>query len=136
MKTHAKLRISAFTIIIIALLNVFSKPLHIPEPFQWVLIIGVFIPLSFVFRLTKKLKLERVAMAGSAHAPERAREDFQKKARRGLLLSMVLGSALALCSPFWMPMTGNSLGNAGDFIVGLITAAFVCTVCGLKLRRI
>lgn len=134
MTTNTKLGISVYTSSAIGLLNVFSKPLHIPEAFQWVLVIGLFIPLGFTFYFIKKLKIERQLASAEAAAPPAA--DPKQKIRRNLILMMVLGSAAGLCSPLWMPLTRTTLGVRGDSICGIITAAIVCTIFGLRLRKL
>ena len=118
------------------LLNVFYKPLHIPELFKWVLIIGVFIPLGLTFYFIKKQKQERQGIPVIAGAEACPTTDSPKKIKRRLVLLMLLGCLVGLCSPLWLPLTGNTLGIRGDFIVGLITATFTCIIFGLKLRKI
>ena len=59
MTTRVKLYIACYTACAMMLLNIFSKPLHIPDLLQWVLIIGVFIPLGWMFYLIKKQKQEK-----------------------------------------------------------------------------
>jgi hypothetical protein len=123
------------------LLNVFSKPLHIPEPFQWGLIIGVFIPIGLTFYLIKVQKREKTAASGTVETvsnpaiinPE---TEQKKKTKRNLLIGMVLGCLVGLGAPLWLPLTGTTLGTKGDFVVGLITVAICCTIFGLRLRKL
>jgi hypothetical protein len=136
MTTQTKLAVAGFTACAMMLLNVFSKPLHIPEAFQWVLVIGVFIPLGLVFYFIKRQKFEKLKQAASGEAAVGSAADERQIIRRRLLLIMVVGSAAGLCSPLWMPFTGTTLGTRGDFICGVITAAIVCTIVGLRLRKI
>ena len=114
------------------LLNVFSKPLGIPEVFQWVLIIGVFIPLGLTFYFIKKQKQEKLAQPVLTEPAN----DQRKSAKMRLVYMMVLGSAFSLSSPFWMPLTGTTLGIRRDFICGVITAVVICTIFGFRLRRL
>ncbi len=66
MKTRSKLYIASYTASLMMLANVFSKPLRIPEPLTWVLLLGVFIPLALIFRFIKQLKLETQAQPAAA----------------------------------------------------------------------
>jgi len=118
------------------LLNVFSKPLHISEAFKLVLLLGVFIPLGLTFLFIKKQKQELLEQSITVGATARDVTDRRQNAKRGLILIMVLGSITGLCSPFWAPLTGTSLGTKGDFACGLITTAIVCTICGFRWRRL
>ena len=136
MTTRIKLYITTYTASIMMLLNVFSKPLHISETFQWVLIVGVFIPIGLIFYFIKKQKQERQVQAVAAGAVARQATDEKQSAKRRLILMMVLGSIISLCSPLWLPLTGTSLGTRGDLIVGIITVAIVCTILGFRLRKI
>jgi hypothetical protein len=115
---------------------VFSKRLEIPEPFQWILLLGVFIPLGLTFYFIKKQKQEKLAPADSTDATPQAAAEPVKKARRRLILIMVIGVVIGLCSPFWMPLTGTTSGPVVDLICGLITAAIVCIIFGLRLRKL
>ena len=54
MTTRTKHYIAINTASMMGLLNVFSKPLHISETFQWVLILGMFMPLGLTFYFIKK----------------------------------------------------------------------------------
>jgi hypothetical protein len=123
------------------LLNVFSKPLHIPEPFQWVLIIGVFVPIGLMFYFIKVLKREKAEVSGTVEtlanpATANPATEQQKKTKRHLWLGMALGCAVGLCAPLWAPLTGTTLGPKGDFVVGLITVAICCAIFGLRLRKL
>jgi hypothetical protein len=121
------------------LLNVFSKPLHIPEAFQWVLIIGVFVPIGMIFYFTKVAKREKAERAGVGQTDAtmvNAELEQKKKTKRNLWLGMVSGCGIGLCAPLWLPLTGTTLGPKGDFVVGLITAAICCTIVGLRLRKL
>jgi hypothetical protein len=136
MKTRAKLYIASYTASLMMLANVFSKPLHIPEPLTWVLLIGVFIPLSLTFRFIKQLKLEAQAQPLPAVASGRPATDPQRIAQRNLILVAVVGSAGGLCSPLWLPLTGTTLGTLGDFICGIITAAVVCAIAAFRWKQL
>lgn len=133
MTTRTKLAISVNTAGAMMLLNVFSKPLHIPEVFQWALIVGVFVPLGFAFYFIKQQKLEKQRQPA---APEDVRLKQQQTARKWLILSMILGSAVGLCSPFWMPLTGTTLGFRGDLICGIITTVIVWSILGFRLGKV
>jgi hypothetical protein len=136
MTTHTKLQITICAASILMVLNVFSKPLHISETFQWVLIVGVFIPIGFMFYFIKKQKQERHVQPVAAGAAARPTTDEKQSVKRRLILMMVLGSIISLCSPLWLPLTGTSLGTRGDFVVGIITVAVVGTIIGFRLRKI
>lgn len=135
MTTRTKLSITTCVVSLLMFLNVFSKPLHIPQPLQWVLTIGTFLPIGLMFYFIKLQKRER--QSGGAHqtgvSPAAA---IHQSARARLIWMMVLGSLVGLCSPLWMPLTGTTLGPRGDFVCGIITAVFVCTILGLRLRRL
>ncbi|MCX5849872.1 MAG: hypothetical protein NTW65_10525 [Deltaproteobacteria bacterium] len=134
MTIHTKLNICLFTAGSMGLLVVFSEPLHIAELFQWVLLIGIFIPLGLTFHFTKKLKQEKIEGAGPPNTLTKT--ELKKEQRKRILLVMGIGSAVGLCSPLWLPLTGSSLGAKGDFATGIITAAIVCIICVLRLRKI
>lgn len=136
MTTRTKLYITSYTAGTMMMLNVFSKPLHIPEVFQWVLIVGMFVPLALTFRFIKKLKQERQEQPVAGGAVTHLATDRQHSAKRALILMMVLGSVVGLCSPLWLPITGTSLGFRGNLTVGIITATFVCAICGFRLRKV
>jgi hypothetical protein len=118
------------------LLNVFSKPLHIPELLQWVLIIGVFVPLVLIFRFTKELRRAKAGAPDTVDATTPSPTEIRKKTRRRLILMMAYGCCIGLCSPLWLPLTGTTLGTRGDLLVGIATAAIVCTIFGFRLRKI
>ena len=119
------------------LLNVFSKPLHIPEAFDWVLLIGMFIPLGLTFYYIKRQKLEKQQPSGSSDAPVAHPVDATRQSvKKRLILMMVLGALVGLCAPLWLPVTGSSLGVRGDFICGIITTVVVCVIVGFRLRKI
>jgi hypothetical protein len=136
MSTRTKLQIASYTASAMILLNVFSKPLGITEAFQWVLIIGVFIPLGFLFYFVRQQKLERQAQPASAENALPLVVDGRQNARRRLILMMVLGVAVGLSSPLWLPLTGSTLGTRGDFVCGIITAAIACAIFGFRLKRL
>ena len=100
------------------------------------LIIGIFISLGLTYYFIKKQKQEKQEQPASTGAAVGAATDRRQSTRRRLVLMMVLGSAVGLSSPFWMPLTGTTLGPPGDFACGILTAVVVCTMCGLRLRRI
>ena len=136
MKTQTKLGIALSLNCVVTPLIVFSKPLHIPELYQWPLILGQFTFLGFAFYFIKQQKREKqqsLAATGISAAPQ---PDERQKIRNRLILMMILGSLVGLCGPLWMPVTGTTLGVRGDFIVGLITAAMVCTIVGIRLRKV
>ena len=136
MTANAKLGIASCTASAMMLLAVFSKPLHIPEAGQWILLLGAWIPLYLTFRLNKRLKLEKSHGFKPAQAPTDAQWELKKKTRRNLLLSMLLGCVIALCSPLWMPLTGTTLGAKKDFLIGVLTAVIVCAIIGSRLRKV
>jgi hypothetical protein len=136
MTTHTKLIISSYTASLMMLLNVFSKPLHIPDAIQWVLIIGVFIPLGLMFHFIKKQKQEKLAPVASVNAAPQPVAESPKTIKNRLILIMAIGVVIGLCAPLWMPLTGSTLGTVGDLVCGLITAAIVCIIFGLRLRKL
>ncbi len=136
MTTRTKLNITGYAASIMMLLNVFSKPLHIPETFQWVLIIGVFIPLGLLFYFIKQQKLEKQAQPVPSDVGVSTATDPQQSAKRRLILLMVLSSAFGLCSPLWLPLTGTTLGLPGDLACGIITAIMLCAIFGYRLRKL
>lgn len=136
MTTRTKLIVSLFATCALSPLNVFSKPLHIPLSIQWVLMFAQFIALGFAFYFIRRQKLEKRMASASGEAAPASDTDQQRSIRKRLLLIMVLGSAVGLCSPFWMPYTGTTLGARGDFICGVIAAAIVCVVLGFRLRKL
>lgn len=136
MTTRTKLYITSYTTSGLMLLNVFSKPLHIPETFQWVLIIGVFVPLGLMFYFIRQQKAERQTQPASAESAMRPSTDPRQSAKRRLILMMVLGSVVGLCAPLWLPITGSTLGVRGDFICGIITVAVACSIFGFRLRKL
>jgi len=87
MTTRTKLYITSYTVSAMILLNVFSKPLHIPEGFQWVLIIGVFIPLGLTFYFIKQQKLERQAQPASTEAAGRPVTDPTQSTKQRFVAS-------------------------------------------------
>ena len=135
MTTRTKLSITIYVWCAMTMLNVFSKPLHIPEAFQWVLIIGMFIPLGLTFYFIKRQRQEKLEPAVIAPAAQPV-DDARQKVKKRLILMMVLGVAIGLCAPLWLPVTGTSLGAPGDLICGIITAAVACTIFGIRLRKL
>jgi hypothetical protein len=137
MTTRTKISITIYVWSTMMLLNVFSKPLHIPEAFDWVLLIGMFIPLGLTFYYIKRQKLEKQQPSGSADAAAAQSVDATRQSvKKRLILMMVLGVLVGLCAPLWLPVTGSSLGVRGDFICGIITAVVVCVIVGFRLRKI
>jgi len=136
MTTRTKQSIASCTSSIMLLLVVFSKPLHIPESAQWVLLLGVFIALWLLFKFNKKLKQERSAPTVTDESRSQTTTTRTKSAKNRLLLIMAIGVLIGLGAPFWMPLTGTTLGHVGDLICGLITAAVVCVIFGIRLRKV
>ena len=118
------------------LLNVFFTPLHVPEIFQWVLIIGVFLPIALTFYYNKKMKHEMKQEAQAPTASTSPPVESRAKVRRRLWLMMACGSAVGLCAPFWLPLTGTTLGFAGDLLIGLTTVTMVCTILWIKMAKL
>jgi len=140
MTTRTKLNITIYITSIMMLLNVFSKPLRIPEPFKWALIIGVFGPIGLMFYFIKIQKREKAGASGTgetvASASTANPTTEQKRIKRNLWLGMASGCAAGLCAPLWLPLTGTTLGAKWDFVVGLITVAICCIIFGLRLRKL
>ena len=136
MTIRVQLYIASYTAFAMVLLGVFSKPLHIPEAFQLVLSIGVFAPLGWMFFLIQRQKKEKNPSALSAAETVPAGTDQRKAAKKRLVLMMLIGSVIGLCSPFWLPLTGTSLGTETDLVCGIAGALVVCLVCGISLKKI
>jgi hypothetical protein len=139
--TRTKLNITVYITCIMMLLNVFSKPLHIPEPFQWALIIGVFVPIGLTFYFIKVQKREKAEASGTGKtvgnsAAANPATEQQKKTKQHLLLGMGSGCVIGLCAPLWLPLTGTTLGPKGNFVVGLITVAICYPIFSLRLRKL
>jgi hypothetical protein len=117
-------------------LNVFAKPLHIPDEVRWILIVGVFVPLTMVFQYLKVLKQEQAAAPEDQKQVNGEAGDPRRKVKNRLLLGMAFGVMAGLAAPFWMPITGTSLGMKGDFLCGLFSAAVLCTIFGLRIRKL
>ena len=116
-------------------LNMFSTSLKIPEAFHFVLIIGIYIPLALAFYFIKKIKMEKEQPVSANEAVQPANDERQS-ARRRMILLMVIGSAAALSTPLWMPLTGTTLGIKGDCIVDFITAIVICCIIVFKNRNL
>ena len=137
MKTRTKLYIASYTASFMMLANVFSKPLRIPEPLTWILLLGVFLPLALIFRFIKQLKLEAQAQPVAAvTAAAQPATDPQRDAKRNLVLVALFGSAGGLSSPLWMPLTGTTLGFRGDLGCGIVSAAVVCTITAFRWKKL
>ena len=136
MTTRTKLHIAGYSTSILIFLNVFSKPLHISDTGQWLMIAGTFIGLGFSFYFIKVLKQERQEQPAPAGEAASTTTDRKQLARKKIIMLMLCGVVAGLFAPLWLPLTGTTLGRGGDFICGLITAAMVCTICGLRLRKL
>jgi hypothetical protein len=136
MTTRVKLYIVSYTASAMMLLNVFSKPLHIPDSLQWILIIGVFVPLGWMFYLIKKQKQEKLEQSASTETVKSKVVDERQNTKKRLIITMVLASTVGLCAPLWLPLTGSTLGVRGDFICGIVTAIIVCVIFGIRLKKI
>jgi hypothetical protein len=134
--TRTKLNITGGAASVMMMLNVFSKPLHIPEAFQWILIIGVFVPLGLMFYFVRVLKRERAEGVGVEKMGDSLSAELRKKTKERLWLGMGLGCVVSLSSPLWLPITGASSGPTGDFVVGLITTVICCAIIGFRLRKL
>ena len=134
MTTRTKLNITVFTSSFMMLLTVFSKPLHIAPAIQWVLMIGAFVPIASMFYFIKRLKQEKAASPGVTTVDSET--ELRKRTRSRLILIMGLGCIVGLSAPLWLPLTRTTLGPQGDLAVGLITIAIVCTIFGLRLRKL
>lgn len=132
MTTRAKLNIASLTASTMMMLNVFSKPLGIPQAVQWVLILGAFAPLALVFRYLKILKQEKAMASQKQPQPEEDVKSERNKAKNRVMI----GVAMGLAAPLWMPFTGSSLNNTGNLFCGLVTAVIVCIICGIQIRKL
>ena len=136
MTTRTKLYIASLTSSIMMLLNAFSKPLYIPEEVKLGLSLGFFIPLALMFRYAKRLKQEHTITIQNETEINKVAINPKRKIRNRLLLIMALVVTVCLATPFWKPLTGTSLGMKGDLFVGMITAAIVCIIIGIRLRKV
>jgi len=135
MNTRTKLLVVNYIAGAMMLLIVFAKPLHIPKSLGWALTIGIFVPLGLAFYYIKRQKqegLEQTSSSAGAAAAPAATEARQSTKKR----LMLLGSAVGLCAPLWLPLTGATMGTRGDLICGIITVAVVCSIVGLRLRKL
>jgi len=135
MTTRTKLTVCMYTASAMLFLNLFSYPLHIPEKFQWVLMLGVFIPLGLVFYFIKQIKREKAEISQATNTPTVTIEDQKSAKRKKLFLLMLIASVSALSTPIWMPFTGSSLGLKGDFTVGFMLAVIICIYFGLMIKK-
>jgi hypothetical protein len=142
--TRVKLYISISTLALALLLNNVvmmqtlrdvSEPFHLTKNWQLLLQLIGLVPVPFTYRYLKVLKQEKAAQPGVEEGAGISVE-LRMKARNRLLFIMVICSISALGAPAWLPMTGTTLGWNGDFVVGVITAAVICTIVGLQLRKI
>ncbi len=85
MTTRAKLNIASLTASTMMMLNVFSKPLGIPQAVQWVLILGAFAPLALVFRYLKILKQEKAMASQKQPQPEEDVKSERNKAKNRVI---------------------------------------------------
>ena len=131
MTTRTKLNITINVMSVMMFLNVFSKPLRIPDAFQWILTIGVFVPITFMFYLIRVQKREKAAANSLPHATTEERKNT--KQRLVLIMSVLLVTCLS--APLWLPLTGTTMGPKRDFIVGLIAAAISCSIVAIRLRK-
>jgi hypothetical protein len=133
MTTRTKLRVASFTSSAMLLLNVFSRPLHISETGQWVLRLGVFVPLGLLFHYNKQWKQEQAGGASGGSPASAELIDRAKKTKRNLLVLWASGVFVGLATPLWLPATGVTRGPTGDFVIGLITVLIVSVIFGIRL---
>jgi len=89
-----------------------------------------------MFHFIKKQKQEKLAPATASVAAQQPAAESSKNVKTRLILIMGIGVVIGFCAPLWMPLTGTTLGTVGDLICGLITAAIVCVIFGLRLRKL
>ena len=135
MTTRAKLNTASLCASTMLFLNVFSRPLGIPEAWQWVLMIGVFIPLGLTFMYIRRLKLERTDSLGGP-GPTGIPPQRYVRIRRNLFIGWACGVGVGLAAPIWLPITGTTLGARGDLAVGAVTAIVASTIFALRLRKL
>ena len=136
MATRTKLIIAVYANCIMCVLNVFSKPLHIPEFFHWVMIIGVFVSIGLMIHFIKVLKQEKAGGTATVGESRTGLTEQKQVAKRNLRLMMGIGCVLGLCAPLWLPLTGTSLGLIQNIVIGFISAAIICVICGIRLRKL
>jgi hypothetical protein len=143
--TNAKLLISACVGLLLLLLDTWvamqtlrgiPEPFGISKPSQLLLSIGAVPPLIMANYYLKVLKQRKAAGVEMGKTEEVSPFEVRKKARNRLLFVMVISSISALAAPAWLPILGSRLGWNGDFVAGVITTAVICTIVGLRLRKI
>ena len=102
------------------LLGIFSKPLGLSEPWEWIapiLAIACFIPLVALQRRRWNARL-------AAGLP--ASEKPPSKRRFWLLLFLVVAASLS--GPLWLPYTGSTLPTSTLIITSIISCALATLV--------
>ncbi len=136
MTTRTKLNIASLSTSAIILLNVCSRPLGISERGQWVLIIGVWIPLALTFFYIKRLKAERTRDLASGILSVSKVADDQRRGKKRLVIVWICMIPLVLSTPFWMPkLSGIDLGVGGNVIVAMITLGVASLIFGIRLKK-
>lgn len=128
MSTRTKLQIVLLTASVMMLLNVFSRPLGIPETAQWILMIGLFVPLGLLVGFIRQLKSERAAGVVE-------RTPSRQNPRTALIAAWACGVACSLAAPLWLPITGVSVGTRGDLVIGAVTALVLSAIFAIRLKR-
>ena len=136
MTTQFKLQVSICALFIVSMLDLFSKPLHVPETVKWVLPLAIFILLGIILYWAKAQKQERQQQIVTDDDFARWLRESQQRTKRGLITLMVLGVAVGLCAPLWLPLTGASLGSLGNLGCGIVTAIVICVICSIRLSRL
>jgi hypothetical protein len=136
MLTRTKLNITFYTIGILSFLFVFSRPLRIPEEFQFLIFVGLFILLGMSINFIKKQKSGKKGPVSEANSVVLPTANQTQSAKRKLIVLMALALVVGLCAPLWLPLIGNSLGIQMDLAAGIFGGAVICVICGIKLKKL
>jgi len=137
MKTKTKLTTACIVAGAMMWLNILSHPLGISEGVQWVLILGVFIPLGLIFVYNKRLKKEKTEAVAAGTLPASKIVDHQNKGRKRLIVIWICLVPFALSFPFWLPsISGISLGRVGDFMVSIASIAMFSLIFWIQLKKL
>jgi len=108
------------------LLGIFSKPLALSEPWEWIapiVAIACFTPLIALQRRRRNARLAAGLPAAERPPPKR---------RFWLLLFLVVVASLS--GPLWLPYTGTTLPTSTLIITSIISCAFATLVFVLSWR--
>jgi cytochrome c biogenesis protein CcdA len=147
MTTANKLLIASLTTSTLLTVYMFSKFLHIPEESRWVAIVGAILSAAFGLHFrgvqrrekAEAARIKATASSVTITSPTAIDHEVEqrKRTKRGLLLVMAIGCIINLSAPLWMPLTNTPpMDPKEEFMIGLVIATIICTVAGLKLRKL